>query len=427
MRIWLVVSYEPLPGVDGDVRLLRYGMLGSRLAAQGHDVSFWTSTFDHVRKRHRSDSSVTVDLLSGLTGQLVHAPGYSHNRSIARWRHNRVLGKAFLARATQEAEPDLIVACLHAVELSERVIEYAQARDIPVVVDVVDRWPDFYLTALPPRLRSWAKWALTTEYARSRRVLCAARCITAVSESYLQWGLELARRPRRDDDRAFVLSYPRSVRPDGSATQNLRKKLLQSWGVRESSLVVAFLGMFAGSYDVETVVDAARLLDERGRDDVQIVLAGAGDKDASLRRRARGLAGVIFPGWLDREASGCLLDRASVGLAAYTRGTFQSLSYKPFEYMAHGLAILSSLPGELQILMKEGQIGETYASGDAAALARLIEWCADHRAETEAMGARALDLFDRKFSADIVYREFGAHVLRAAKINPEPEPVCSTV
>lgn len=426
MRIWLVVSYEPLPGVDGDVRLLRYGMLGSRLAALGHEVSFWTSTFDHVRKRQRSDSSVTVELAPGLTGQLVHAPGYPRNRSIARWRHNRILGKEFLTRASREREPEIIVACLHAVELSERVIEYAHPRGIPVVVDIVDRWPDFYLTALPPRIRSLAKWALMTEYARSRRVLRAARCITAVSESYLQWGLEVARRPRRGDDRPFVLSYPTSLNSDSVMTGGRWKELLQMWGVRDSSLVVAFLGMFAGSYDVETVLDAAKLLAERGRDDVQIVLGGAGDKDASLRKRARDLPGVILPGWLDREAGQCLLNRASVGLAAYTRGTFQSLPYKPFEYMAHGLAILNSLPGELSLLLKDERIGETYAPGDAVALAGLIEWCADHRAETEAMGGRARALFDRKFSADIVYSEFGAHVLDAATRSRDPESMCST-
>ena len=56
MRIWLVIAYEPLPKVHGNVRLLRYGMLANNLSAQGHRVTWWTSNFDHVRKRHRFEN-----------------------------------------------------------------------------------------------------------------------------------------------------------------------------------------------------------------------------------------------------------------------------------------------------------------------------------------------------------------------------------
>ena len=51
MRIWVYASGEPLPAADRQVRLLRAGNLCRHLQAAGHEVVWWTSSFDHIRKR----------------------------------------------------------------------------------------------------------------------------------------------------------------------------------------------------------------------------------------------------------------------------------------------------------------------------------------------------------------------------------------
>lgn len=50
MKLWFTEIGEPLPN-EKDVRLHRYGMLTKALAALGHDVVWWTSSFSHAVKK----------------------------------------------------------------------------------------------------------------------------------------------------------------------------------------------------------------------------------------------------------------------------------------------------------------------------------------------------------------------------------------
>ena len=54
MRIWLVQRAESTPHDDGgDRRLMRIGILANILRSNGHEVIWWTSSFDHIGKRKR--------------------------------------------------------------------------------------------------------------------------------------------------------------------------------------------------------------------------------------------------------------------------------------------------------------------------------------------------------------------------------------
>ena len=103
-----------------------------------------------------------------------------------------------------------------------------------------------------------------------------------------------------------------------------------------------------------------------------------------------------------------------VGLAAYTKDALQSLPNKPFEYMAAGLPLLSSLPGELEGLITEHQIGLHYRADDVQSLIDKIVWLAEHPSERIAMGQRARKLFEERFRADIIYSKLAAHLEKVA-------------
>ena len=61
MRVWLVQRAESTPhDDDGDRRILRIGILADILQSQGHQVVWWTSAFDHVKKRKRYQKSTRV-------------------------------------------------------------------------------------------------------------------------------------------------------------------------------------------------------------------------------------------------------------------------------------------------------------------------------------------------------------------------------
>src|SRR5579864_4701131 len=191
MKIWLIVDYEPIPGLDGQCRCLRYGIFAETLAAMGHEVTWWTSNFDHSGKRHRVSPAVVV-LRKNLTLHMLAGCGYDKNISFERIKHNRSVAQSFTA-ATRGVSiddlPDVIVACLHTLELSEAAATFAESQGIPLVIDIVDIWPEVYLRAFPGPLKRLARTCLHYEFARARRIIESAAAITAVSETYLRWAM----------------------------------------------------------------------------------------------------------------------------------------------------------------------------------------------------------------------------------------------
>src|SRR5207247_1738128 len=118
MHVWLVTVGEPLPTDGANDRLLRAGILADLLHRRGHTVVWWTSTFDHVRKRHRFDADTIRDLEPGYRLVLLHGTGYTKNVSLRRIADHRATARAFTRLAEAQDRPDVILCSLPTLELS---------------------------------------------------------------------------------------------------------------------------------------------------------------------------------------------------------------------------------------------------------------------------------------------------------------------
>lgn len=422
MNIWIASACDPLPRIDDDIRLLRYGSIAQALVADGHTVIFWTSTFAHWRKQSRYTKDTTCEVGPNFTAEFLYAPGYSSNVSLARIRHNFQLARAFTRRAKQTADrPDVILAEIPCLELAEAAAQFASRHGIPFVCDVQDIWPDVYLTWLPRSLHTLGRWILSSEYARLRRILAATHGVTAVSEAYLRWAQPWLNRQLGENDQVFPLGYALPSEAIQLKAANRRRGFLDQHRLSPDQLLVTFLGQFATSYDVETIVEAARLLEKNpALPDYQLVLAGSGDKEPAIRRRAAGLRTVTFTGWLEHSDTICLLESSHLALAAYARNAAQSLPYKPFEYMAFGLPIINSLPGELSEIIARQGLGLNYEAESPESLASAIGQLLNDYGQRAACAKRARQLYDRSYSAEAIYAKMSLflgtfHVQRSVR------------
>jgi glycosyltransferase involved in cell wall biosynthesis len=343
--------------------------------------------------------------------RLLHGPGYRSNKSLKRFLHQRAIARAFAQETVGFPAPDIIVCGMPLPELAEQAIIYGRKYHVPVVIDVRDQWPDIYLTMFPRSLRGLARLVLVAEFRRIERVFQSASAILSVSDTYLNWALKYAGRPRRSADGVFALGYQGS---DGILNETDTVAFRARYGIRPERMVVTFVGIFGFSYDLETVVHAAKVLQHHRAAEVQIVLVGDGDAGPRLREMARGIPDLICTGWFDQKCIQILLSLSSVGLAAYTEKATQTLPNKPFEYLASGLPLLSSLRGELEDLIRNEQIGLQYQAGDVQSLVEKIVWLAEHQEERIAMGQRARKLFEERFRADVIYPKLVTHLEQVA-------------
>lgn len=415
MRIWLLEISDFLPKIDGDNRLYRAGMLAKALVEAGHEVLWWSSTFNHQLRKQRFNISTTIDIERNYRLRLLYGPGYGRSISFGRWRHNRAVAKEFareIAAKPIDELPDLIYACLPTLEVSEQAVLFGVRQGIPVVVDIRDRWPDIYLSPLPKALHPIVRIILKTEFARAHRIFSKANAITGVSAKNLEWGLELARRKAGPKDKWFPLGFPISKDVNQNAVTAIQSS--HKFGIRKNCLVITFVGSFSPTCNFENVIDAARIFFENGDTRVQFVLVGNGAQASFPRKKASGLKNVVLTGWCEKPQVEEILLSSSVGLTPYTGGAPQTLPNKPFEYMAAGLPILSSLEGELKTIIERENIGLQYKASDPIDLKDKIMWFLSHPEETKAMGQRAKALFEEKYNADIVYPDLVNHLTKIA-------------
>lgn len=407
MITWIFEAGESPIHSPGGSRELRTGWLVNALVDSGHSVTWWTSTFDHGTKTQKFDVTTNQIVSERLRIIYVWAPPYTKNVSLARYKNHKALADSTQRLVLEETSlPDIILCAYPIPEIADRVCAFAQERKIPVLIDVLDLWPDIYLNAFPS-LKSLCRLALFREQRLANRVMNRATGILAVSQAYLNWATAKAQRPQATFDGVFPLGYSTATRD--TAGGGNRTMIRKSLGADDKTMVVVFSGVFGRSYDLDTVIDAAHTLITHVVK-VRFILIGSGDKIEHLIRKAKGLSNVVFLGWQSKEKISEILPCCDVGLVSYTRDALQSLPYKPFEYMAMGLPLASSLEGELSSLIDRERIGVRYNSEDSNSLSLALSDLALDSDRRKVMAARSFSLFSRTFDSRIIYPSLVRHM-----------------
>lgn len=401
MKVWVIMTGETLP--LGNARPHRAGVLARRLAEQGHEVTWWASTFDHQEKTYIPlDQAGILDLCPGCRIHLIHSPiPYQRNVSFARIRNHRSVAREFLLAAGQANRPDVIFCCFPTIDLSAAAVEFGRAKGIPVIIDVRDLWPDIFVTPFPTLLRPLARLLMTPLRLQTQRVFARCSAITAISAHYLAWARAYGGSDCPARGGVFPLSYER--RPVPSAAGDLTSdECLRQLGVPPDRTIIWFVGTFGRTYDLGVPIEAARQLSEQ-HPNLLLVFSGEGEQGLAWRRQAQGLPNVRFTGWVDQAALQALSGAAHLGLMAYAPGAPQGLPNKVFEFMSAGVPILSSLEGETEALLKIHRIGHSYRAGDAADFLRVVNAVLADPKELRAMAQRSRHTFERHFAPDHVY------------------------
>lgn len=397
-NVWILQLAEPLP-IDGDVRLLRSGILADELVRRGHQVEWFTGRFDHTSKKMRSESGM-VQLQSGLRLVLLSGIPYSTNVSIARILNHLMTGLHFLWISISRGKPDIIIVSYPSPELAWAGVLYSWIQHTPVVFDFRDAWPDIFLSYLSPILRV-ACAPLVFIYDLLLRLILRAktvRLLTAPSKRLLQVATAHLASDSDVTARVFFLAYPP---PDCAPTMRSMPF------TKDEKMIVTYAGSLGQSYDIERLLQIARLLADRKEDRVEFQIAGAGERLPALREQARDLSNVYFSGWLENSRLQDLLKRAHIGAMLIQGGTLDyTLPNKFGEYLAYGLPVISNVGGDVSEVLSEYNAGLQVSEQDNEAVASWLQHlAANPEAYNHCQGA-AQRAFHDKFSAETVYGEF---------------------
>ncbi|OPY63599.1 MAG: Alpha-D-kanosaminyltransferase [Pelotomaculum sp. PtaU1.Bin065] len=412
MRVSLLTIGEPLPMDGHNIRLHRAGMFAEFLASKGHQVVWWSSTFDHVNKKNRFARDTTINVSDRYRIRLLHSVAYKKNVSLRRILNHRGVAGKFARLAETEPPPDIILSSLPTLELCLSAAKYGREKKVPVILDVRDLWPDIFLDLVPLPLRKAARVALFPMFETLKAACAGATAITGLTPGFVDWGVKHANRRRTSLDRDFPMGY--SDAAPGAAAVREAENFWAAKGLpggSDKKFIACFFGTLGRQFDLETIIEAAKKLSGRERP-FHFVLCGSGDNFDYYRKLAGGCDNITFPGWVNAEQIWVLMRMSAVGLAPYlsTRNFTINLPNKPVEYLSAGLPVVSSLSGVLEELLCSSNCGVTYPNHSPDALAAALIDLYDDPGWLGEMSKNAHALYLEKFVAGKVYTDIMDHL-----------------
>jgi len=367
---------------------------------KGHQVTWWTSTFDHQSKSYIVDRDKTVSVKGGVEMIYLHSNiGYKKNVSIRRLLNHRFVAKKFEIISDTKSAPDLIYCSFPTIELSYAAVDYAKRNHIPIVVDTRDLWPDIFINPFPKLLHPFIKLILNGYFKQTKYIFKKADGITAVSLNYLNWSLIYGQRKRSLNDEVFPLAYNKYT----DINKNYILRDFVKLGVRPTKTIIWFVGTFGQTYDLKTIIQGARILEKHNTENIQFVFTGDGDNMRNWKKLAKGLQNVVFTGWANRHELNYLSSIADIGLMSYSIGAPQGLPNKIFEYMSSGVPILSSLRGETKDFLELNRIGLSYEPGSVESFLKKLKTLLKDEALRSDFGKSGKTLLENQFTSEIVY------------------------
>ncbi len=409
MHIWFVDQGEPLPFQES-ARLQRYGELTRVVARRGHKITWWANDFSHMPRGYIGEPNSRV-VHGGVEIVLVHGSGYTRNVSFARLKHVAVHAKNLARLIGDETPPDIIVCGMPTIQSAELVSRYGKERDVPVIVDIRDEWPEDYVRWLPLVLRPLGRLALSQQFEILRRACSTATGLCAVTEAQLAYGLRHAGRGRGPNDAVFY-SGARNTQP-ARALVDAEVTAWRKLNLNDGDFVCVFTGSMSPLRPLEATIEAVKRLAKRIP--IKLVLAGKGDRETEYRALVADCPFITFPGWIDVVKMAALNEIADVLLAPYKRNHGFSMPTKIFDYMAAGRPMLSSCPGEAEELVRREEIGLQIQEDDAAGIESALLKLYEDPERRRRMGSLARVLFEERFTLESILEHYTDHIERLAE------------
>jgi glycosyltransferase involved in cell wall biosynthesis len=397
LKIWLLTDGEQLPIVSG-AKKMRTHRLGEELSKRGHYVTWWASTFFHTGKYSVSEKDITYNISKTFDLKLLDCGVYSKNISLTRILHHYKLGKKFEKESKKMDIPDIIVSSYPTPNFSDKAVRYGLEKNIPIVIDVRDMWPDIFTEYFHPIFHPFINIGSYLMNKSVKKTFEQATSIVSMSPDVLEWALKKTK--TKKDGKVFFLS---SDSPLENPKQTEKFDFLRK--IKKNKIVISFVGTFSKTYDLKTICELAKLI-EKDKKDIFFVLAGDGHSFLDLKKSYSYLDNIKLTGWVDNFEYQDLMSLTDICVIP-SQAT--AIPNKFTEALSSGKPILSSCLGVAQTLIKDYNIGYSYKVRDLCSLKKALEDIVGDE-NYKKMRENVNKLFSLHFDPKNVYSEYADYL-----------------
>jgi glycosyltransferase involved in cell wall biosynthesis len=404
MNIWLVNPFDPLPGDPEQEG--RYATLVRLLMTRGHKVTWWTSSFSHRFKQPVDQTAIEAACRQiGLDIVFLNSPAYSRNVSLARLWNHYCLARQFARQAANRSDrPEVIVASVPPPGLAQEAGKFARAIEAKFIVDVQDLWPETFLRLLqlaPPSVQPIVRLMLKPMQNTARNAYHLADAIVGVGDGYVDRAVELG------GDKSLTRTIPIGIDLqdfDAAAQAGRCDKFTKP----ENELWLAYTGSLNRSYDCLTIIHAFARLQKNIGTPTRLFVTGRGElaDQAEQIIRENELRNVTLTGFLDFPEWAYLLSQCDVGFNASFPEAMIFLPNKIFYYLAAGAAVLNTIPGQCNRIVRDADCGLDYEAGNVEDCTRAMEELIRDRDALIEKGKRSRALAENTYDRRVLYPKY---------------------
>lgn len=393
MHVVIAHYAEPVPLDDGFVST-RYAELARVLEARGIRTTRLFPSFQHGRQEQR-DGAAVFSLEPYGAFHRIETRSYHQPRSFDRLRFLRdyTLG---VRKALLNLRPEISVIAVPPPGLIRSV---KATPDAPkVIADLRDLWPEAQIATLPRSVQCVLKHSDAVSIRARKRDIRHADRVMSLSETFLRSAV---------DSRSAV---PSAVYPLGCPPSVASRPLVSG---RRGAI---FVGSLNSHFDLSTLLEAWRCLERHHPSTYlkhPLTVVGDGPLRGWLENESAELKNVRILGWRPHAEAMQLMEESAVGVAPYSVGAVISLPNKLFEYLAAGLPIVSSLPGEMSALLQQLRAGYWAPAGDPREWAEVLSKALASDQQVERLGERAKSVARGRLSRTVIAERMADFVVGA--------------
>lgn len=373
----------------------RYLTLAKMIAESGMELEVVTSSFYHATKKQRNYSPKFLNSFPYKIS-LIHESGYKKNISVKRILSHRTFAKNVLQYLIKRKKPDVIYCVVPSIDLAYLVSKYAKDNKIKLIIDIQDLWPESFKMLFNVPIISDLVFA--PMMFKANKIYANADEIVAVSQSFVERALEV--NDNTDYGHSIYLGIELSTFDNYAKNRDFSIK-------PKGEIWLAYVGTLSYSYDLISVIDAIKILKDRGYTNIKFVVMGDGPLRGKFESYAQKMnINFEFTGKLNYEEMVKKLSICDIAVNPITKNSAASIINKHADYVAAGLPILNTQESpEFRNLLKQYNCGLNCENNNPLDLAEKLIILSENDQLRRTMGNNSRLLAEKKFDRHKTYKK----------------------
>lgn len=357
-----------------------------------NNIEIITSDFSHSQKNHFSK----VGQIDNIKITVCHEPGYQKNVSLKRFYSHYILSKnlkKYLKKLSKK--PDIIYCSVPSLSFAQVAAQYAKKNNIKFIIDIQDLWPEaFKMVFKIPIIKDIIFLPLQMQ---ANYIYKQADTIIAVSETYVNRAATVNKKCKNKLS-IFLgteLKYFDECKEKNKVIYN------------DNKIRLVYIGTLGHSYDLTSVMDALKILKDRGYKNLEFIIMGDGPLKEKFELYAKeNQINCTFTGRLKYPEMVGKLCACDITVNPIVKKAAQSIINKVGDYAAAGLPVISTQEcQEYRNLVDNYKIGYNCKNNDSKDIADKIELLIKNKNQRKTMGQNNRKLAEEKFNREATYNK----------------------